>query len=77
LPRNIRTEVEFEKLNQVAIGTELNSLTTYKKLIQPSIVKKIGQIIEPMKINDNTTAKKLCDIIEKATKKVHRTKSNM
>lgn len=49
----------------------------YKKLIQPSIVKKIGQIIEPMKINDNTNAKKICDIIEKATRKKNRTKANM
>ena len=49
----------------------------YKKLIQPSIVKKIGQIIEPMKINDNTTAKKLCEIIEKSTKKKVRTKANI
>jgi len=77
LPRNVRSEAEFEKLNQVAVGTELNSLTTYKKLIQPSIVKKIGQIIEPMKINDNTSARKICEIIEKATKKKHRTKANM
>ncbi len=77
LPRNVRSEAEFEKLNQVPLGLETNSLTMYKKLIQPNIVKKIGQIIEPMKVNDNTNAKKLCDIIEKATKKIHRTKANM
>jgi hypothetical protein len=50
----------------------------YRKIIQPSIVKKIGQIIEPMNINTNgTTAKKLCEIIEKATKKKQRTKARM
>lgn len=49
----------------------------YKKLIQPNIVKKIGQIIEPMQVADNTNARKLCDIIDKATKKKQRTKANM
>jgi hypothetical protein len=49
----------------------------YKKIIQPSIVKKIGQIIEPMNINTNTSAKKICEIIEKATKKKQRTKAKM
>ena len=77
LPNNVRSQEEFEKLNGTAFGREWNSLTMYKKLIQPNIVKKIGQIIEPMKINDNTTAKKLCEIIEKATKKKQRTKSKI
>lgn len=49
----------------------------YKQLIQPAIVKKIGQIIEPMNINNNVSAKKLCDIIEKATKKKQRTKAKI
>jgi hypothetical protein len=68
---------QFEKLNNLPISPETNSLTMYKKIIQPSIVKKIGQIIEPMNINTNTSAKKLCEIIEKATKKKQRTKAKM
>jgi hypothetical protein len=56
----------------------MNTLSMYKKIIQPSIVKKIGQIIEPMNISSNAvTAKKVCDIIEKATKKKQRTKAKM
>jgi U3 small nucleolar RNA-associated protein 14 len=77
LPNDIKSREDFEKLNKGTVGRECNSLTMYKKLIQPNIVKKIGQIIEPMKINDNTTAKKLCDIIEKATKKKQRTKAKI
>jgi hypothetical protein len=46
----------------------------YKKLIQPQVVKKIGQIIEPMNINDSTSAKKLSERIEKATRKKQTTK---
>ena len=64
-------------MNDSNAGIEWNTLSMYKKLIQPSIVKKIGQIIEPMRINDNTTAKKLCDIIEKSTKKKYRTKTTI
>lgn len=64
-------------MNDSNAGIEWNTLSMYKKLIQPSIVKKIGQIIEPMRINDNTTAKKLCDIIEKSTKKKNRTKTTI
>ena len=77
LPRNVRNAGEFDRLNSLPLGIETNSLTMYKKLIQPNIVKKIGQIIEPMKVGDNTTARKLCDIIDKATKKKQRTKANM
>jgi U3 small nucleolar RNA-associated protein 14 len=77
LPNNVRSQEQFEKLNGTGVGREWNSLTMYKKLIQPNVVKKIGQIIEPMRINDNTTAKKLCDIIEKATKKKQRTKAKI
>jgi U3 small nucleolar RNA-associated protein 14 len=74
LPYGVKSQEEYEKLNNTSFGREWNSLTMYKKLIQPQVVKKIGQIIEPMKINDTTTAKKLCDIIEKATRKKQRTK---
>jgi U3 small nucleolar RNA-associated protein 14 len=77
LPGNISTRDQFDKLNSTSIGREFNSLTMYKKLIQPSVVKKIGQIIEPMRINDNTSASKLCEIIEKVTKKKQRTKSKL
>ncbi len=77
LPNNVKSQEQFEKLNGTNVGREWNSLTMYKKLIQPNVVKKIGQIIEPMRINDNTCAKKLCDIIEKATKKKQRTKAKI
>jgi U3 small nucleolar RNA-associated protein 14 len=77
LPHNVKSQEEFEKVNNTAFGREWNSLTMYKKLIQPNVVKKIGQIIEPMRINDTTSAKKLCEIIEKATKKKQRTKAKI
>lgn len=77
LPLNIANREQFELLNNNPIGREWNSLTTYKQIIQPKIVKKIGQIIEPMSINDKTKAKKLTEILEKATKKKVRTKAKL
>ena len=68
LPYGVKSQEEYEKLNNTLFGREPNSLTKYKKLIQPQVVKKIGQIIEPMNLNDTTTGKKLCEIIEKATR---------
>lgn len=77
LPLNMANREQFELLNNNPIGREWNSLTTYKQIIQPKIVKKIGQIIEPMNINDKTKAKKLTEILEKATKKKVRTKAKL
>ena len=75
LPKNIQSRDQFEKLNSNSIGREWNTLTMYKKMIQPKIITKIGQIIQPMDLNDNTKAQKIVDIIEKVTKKKHRTKT--
>ena len=77
LPKNIQNREQFEKLNSNAIGREWNTLTMYKKMIQPKIISKIGQIIQPMDLNDNTKAQKIVDIIEKVTKKKHRTKTKL
>ena len=64
-------------MNNNTIGSDWNSLDMYKKMIQPKVIKKIGQIIEPMKYSGTTTAKKLCDIIEKATRKKVRSKTKI
>ena len=77
LPKNIQSREQFEKLNSNAIGREWNTLTMYKKMIQPKIISKIGQIIQPMDLNDNTKAQKIVDIIEKVTKKKQRTKTKL
>ena len=77
LPKNIQSREQFEKLNSNSIGREWNTLTMYKKMIQPKIITKIGQIIQPMDLNDNTKAQKIVDIIEKVTKKKHRTKTKL
>jgi hypothetical protein len=52
-------------------------LNLYKKLIQPKIIKKLGQIINPMTTKDETKAMQLQEIIEKVTKKKKFTKSKL
>ena len=66
---------QFEKYNKALLGREVNSLNIYKKLIQPNVIKKIGQIINPMTANDSTKGMKLQEIIEKASRKKKFTKA--
>ncbi len=69
LPNDMHNREQFEKYNKTLIGREVNSLNIYKKLIQPKVVKKIGQIINPMTANDATKGMQIQEIIEKMTKK--------
>ena len=78
LPYNIANKESFEKLNSTPIGPEWNSLSTYKKLTQPKVMKFIGKVIGPMgKKQDEVKTQKLNDVIDKATKKINRTKSKL
>jgi U3 small nucleolar RNA-associated protein 14 len=77
LPQEIKNSQQYENLFNTAIGREVNSLNLYKKLIQPKIIKKLGQIINPMTTKDETKAMQLQEIIEKVTKKKKFTKSKL
>ena len=77
LPQDIKNSEQFQKYYNTLIGREVNSLNLYKKLIQPKIIKKIGQIINPMTANDSTKGMQLQEIIEKVTKKKKFTKSKL
>ena len=77
LPQDIKKIEQFQQNHNTLIGREVNSLNLYKKLIQPNIIKKIGQIINPMTANDSTKGMQLQEIIEKVTKKKKFTKSKL
>ena len=77
LPQDIKNSEQYQRYYNTLIGREVNSLNLYKKLIQPKIVKKIGQIINPMTANDSTKGMQLQEIIEKVTKKKKFTKSKL
>jgi len=77
LPNDIPNGKLYEKYNKTLIGREVNSLNLYKKLIQPKVVKKIGQIINPMTTNDSTKGMKIQEIIEKVTRKKKFTKAKL
>ena len=77
LPNDMTNTEQFEKYNKTLIGREVNSLNLYKKLIQPKIVKKLGQIINPMTANDSTKGMQIQEIIEKITKKKKFTKAKL
>ena len=75
LPPDMKNREQYEKYNKTLIGREFNSLNLYKKLIQPKVVKKIGQIINPMTATDSTKGMKIQEIIEKVTRKKKFTKA--
>lgn len=77
LPNDIPNREIYERYNKTLIGREVNSLNLYKKLIQPKVVKKIGQIINPMTTNDSTKGMKIQEIIEKVTRKKKFTKAKL
>lgn len=49
LPHEFSNVEQFEYLNQSEIGPEWNSLTQFKDNIKPKVIKKVGQVIEPIK----------------------------
>ena len=77
LPQEIKNSEQFQKYSNTLIGREVNSLNLYRKLIQPKIIKKLGQIINPMTVNDSTKGMQIQEIIEKVTKKKKFTKSKL
>ncbi len=78
LPHPYNNINQFEKVNSTPFGPEWNTLTTYKQLTQPKVVKFIGKVINPMgTIKEAAQAKKINDIIEKASKKIIRTKAKI
>ena len=77
LPQDIKNSEQYQRYYNTLIGREVNSLNLYKKLIQPKIIKKIGQISNPMTANDSTKGMQLQEIIEKVTKKKKFTKSKL
>ena len=77
LPQEIKNSEQFQKYYNTLIGREVNSLNLYRKLIQPKIIKKLGQIINPMTANDSTKGMQIQEIIEKVTKKKKFTKSKL
>lgn len=77
LPNDMPNREIYERYNKTLIGREVNSLNLYKKLIQPKVVKKIGQIINPMTTNDSTKGMKIQEIIEKVTRKKKFTKAKL
>lgn len=78
IPYNIQTKEQFEKLNSTNLGPETNPLSCFKNVTQNKIVKFIGKVITPMSNKlDMLKTQKINDIVDKATKKIIRTKSKI
>ena len=50
LPHEFTTVEQFEYMNQTNLGPEWNSLTQFKANVKPKVIKKVGEVIEPIKL---------------------------
>ena len=46
------------------IGPEWNTISAHRRLIQPEIVKRTGEVIQPIKYQKNIPAKTIETLIE-------------
>lgn len=79
LPHPYTSIQQFEKLNNTPLGPEWNTLSSYRDIVQPKVVKFIGKVIGNVnQINSNSIqSKKLTEIVDKAAKKKIKTKAKM
>jgi U3 small nucleolar RNA-associated protein 14 len=78
IPYNIQTKDQFENLNKTNLGPDTNQLSSFKNITQNKVVKFIGKVIMPMSNKlDLVKSMKINDIVDKATKKIVRTKSKI
>lgn len=50
LPHQYHTIKEYETSQSIPLGNEWNTMCSYKRMIQPEIVTKLGKIIPPIKL---------------------------
>lgn len=50
LPHNMKSAEQFDYVQSEAIGSEWNTLTQFRTNVQPKVVTKAGQVIEPIKM---------------------------
>jgi U3 small nucleolar RNA-associated protein 14 len=65
LPHPFKNAGQFEQLMKTPIGKEWNSLSAYKKLIQPDILVKAGKIIKPLQHRKDISLSTVEKLIEK------------
>lgn len=50
LPHNYKSREQFEFANLQTVGPEWNSLRNFKEAIQPKLVTKVGECIQPARL---------------------------
>lgn len=50
LPHNMKSAEQFDYLQQEVVGPEWNTQTQFTSNIQPKVMTKAGQVIEPVKL---------------------------
>lgn len=50
LPHTMKSPEQFDYMQSEAVGPEWNTLTQFRANVQPKVVTKAGQVIEPIKM---------------------------
>lgn len=64
LPHPFKNVGQFEQLMKTPIGKEWNSISDFKKLIQPDVLVKAGKIIKPLKFRKDISLKAIEKLID-------------
>ena len=64
LPHPYQNVKQFEAVMNVSIGKDWNTIQSHKRLIQPEILAKAGQIIKPLKFRKEIPLQTIESLIE-------------
>lgn len=57
LPHNYKTQAEFNAEMDVPVGKEWNTNASFKRMVQPDLLTKVGSVIKPLKYTSHIPTK--------------------
>lgn len=64
LPHNFRSKEQFQKHMDMAVGKEWSTQQTFKRLVQPEVLTKAGEIIKPLAYQKETKVQTLDSLVQ-------------
>ena len=64
LPHPYHSVSQYKKVMDVPIGKEWTTLQSHKRLIQPEVLTKVGEIIKPLKFKKEVKAQTIDALVQ-------------
>lgn len=64
LPHDFKSQEHFQKHMDQAVGKEWSTLQTYKRLVQPEVLTKDGEIIKPLAYQKEVNVQTLDSLVQ-------------